>query len=67
MSDLELENKKLRVLVAGLYSGSNLYSDDGELQDNSKHPHIDFKRDSVGEIKRKMRERFNHEWHKSND
>ena len=67
MSELERENKKFREFVAMLYAGSDLYHDDGELQDNSKHPHIDFKRDSVDEIKRKMRERFIAEWGEANE
>lgn len=33
------------------------YLDDGEMQDNSTFPHIDFKRDSISAIKRKLFER----------
>jgi len=54
MSDDEL---KLRILLAISYSGINLYSDDGELQDNLMLPHIDFKRDSVNEIESKIHQR----------
>jgi hypothetical protein len=50
---LEKENGELRELVASCYSRQNLYVDDGELQDNRMEPFIDFKRDSVNEIKRK--------------
>lgn len=47
----------LRRLLAYLYAGHTLYADDGELQDNRKHPLIDFKRDSVDQIECKMGER----------
>lgn len=46
--------ERLREMVAMAYSGIALYCDDGELQDNRVHPFIDFKRDSVEEIDRKM-------------
>lgn len=49
--------QKLRRLLAVQYAGAALYSDDGELQDASTHPFIDFKRDSVSLIERKMQER----------
>lgn len=45
---------QLRTLVAVLFSGPRLYSDDGELQDNAAHPFIDFLRDSPGEIQNKI-------------
>lgn len=51
---LEEENEELRKLLAFNYSGTALYADDGELRDNRRHPPIDFKRDSVDEIKQKM-------------
>ncbi len=51
------ETEGLRVLLAVCYAGGNLYSDDGELQDN-RLPTIDFKRDSVETIKEKMTERM---------
>lgn len=47
----------LRTMLAICYAGSALYRDDGELQDSRSHPFIDFKRDSVREISRKMGER----------
>jgi hypothetical protein len=53
--DRDLE--RLRKLLACAYAGASLYGDDGELQDNSRHPLIDFKRDTPDEIARKMRER----------
>jgi hypothetical protein len=44
----------LRELLALSYSGfAHLYTDDGELQDN-RQPPIDFVRDSVDEIERKI-------------
>lgn len=56
-TELEAENKKLRQMLAGAYSGADLYGDDGELQDSMALPAIDFRRDSVDEIDRKMNER----------
>lgn len=50
--------RTLRRLLAFAYSGSNLYGDDGELQD-SRLPMIDYVRDSVAEIERKITERGN--------
>jgi hypothetical protein len=49
--------KLLRKLLAIRVAGASLYGDDGELQDNSVHPCIDFKRDSAMEIERKLLER----------
>lgn len=49
------ENAKLREVLAFAYSGApNLYADDGELTDNTIYPYIDYRRDSVEEIKRKI-------------
>jgi hypothetical protein len=48
---------ELRRVVAILYAGAALYSDDGELQDNRCAPFIDFKRDSLLEIRVKMTQR----------
>ena len=47
----------LRSLLAMRAAGALLYDDDGELQDNTQMPYIDFKRDAPGEIHRKLRER----------
>ena len=42
------------------YSGpSRLYGDDGELQDNSEYPYIDWRRDSAEVIRDKITERAN--------
>ncbi len=57
MSDLEQENKLLRLMLAVYTCGRTLYADDGELQCNAMHPNIDFKRDSADEIQRKLAER----------
>ena len=51
------ENEQLREMLAHLYAGSALYCDDGELQDNRASPFIDFKRDSVADIRSAMVER----------
>jgi archaellum component FlaC len=48
---LEAENKDLREMLAISAAGINLYHDDGELQDNSEHPPIDYLRDSAEEIR----------------
>lgn len=61
-SRLAEENVKLRALLALIYSGpSNLYTDDGEVQDNTALPTIDFKRDTVEAIAFKIQQRRNHE------
>jgi hypothetical protein len=52
------ENILLRQILALRVSGcSQLYTDDGELQDNSERPFIDYKRDSATDIQRKLQER----------
>lgn len=43
-----------RIMFANYYAGSALYYDDGEMQDNRTPPFIDFKRDSLYEIKQKI-------------
>ena len=53
----EAENEQLRAMLARLYAGSDLYCDDGELQDARAEPFIDFKRDSVADIRCAMVER----------
>ena len=53
----EAENRALRRLLAVRVSGASLYTDDGELQDNSQHPCIDYYFDSPAEIHRKLQER----------
>lgn len=47
----------LRRLLAVQVAGAALYCDDGELQDNSMLPYIDFLRDSPSEIEAKLRQR----------
>ena len=44
-------------MLAWSYSGHHLYCDDGELQDSQEHPFIDFKRDTIAELKDKMEQR----------
>lgn len=53
------DNAKLRRLLAIAYSGAKLYGDNGELQDNSEFPFIDFARDSADEIEAALRARAN--------
>ena len=57
MSKSKAEIASLRFMLAVRVAGSALYGDDGELQDNSTYPQIDFKRDSVEEIESKLIER----------
>lgn len=60
MTDLERlksENRDLRLILASRVAGVRLYSDDGELQDNTQFPFIDFLRDSPGEIVEKLLKR----------
>ena len=54
---IDEENHQLREMLAMCYAGNVLYGDDGELQDN-RWPPIDFRRDTVREIDRKMIERL---------
>lgn len=56
-ADLQEDNKLLRQLLAHAYSGSHLYMDDGELQDNFTAPFIDYRRDSVVSIQAAMQTR----------
>lgn len=60
LASAQEENAQLRILLALTYAYRNitsLYLDDGEVQDNSLHPSIDFKRDSVDVLREKMRSR----------
>ena len=41
-----VEIQQLRQLLAVRVAGALLYADDGELQDNTQHPCIDFRRDA---------------------
>lgn len=47
----------LRRLLAVRVAGAMLYADDGELQDCSALPHIDFKRDCASCIEQKLQAR----------
>jgi len=53
---MEHDNRELRRIIA-FNLGKSLYTDDGELQDNSRLPFIDFYRDTAEEINRKLKER----------
>ena len=55
--EARLEVHALRALLARRIGGCMLYDDDGEMQDNSVAPFIDFKRDSPDEISHKLRVR----------
>ena len=52
-----LESYKLRLMLAQSLCGGSLYTDDGEIQDNSYMPYIDYKRDSADEIRAKLMQR----------
>lgn len=58
VDELAAENALLRELLAYRVAGWRLYRDDGELQDNSSYPFIDFKRDPAVLIESKLRERI---------
>jgi hypothetical protein len=51
------DERTLRRLLAFSYSSGHLYGDDGELQDNRLPHPIDYVRDSVAEIERKINAR----------
>lgn len=51
------ENRRLRLMLALRVAGAKLYTDDGEMQDGSDNPPIDFRRDSVAELERKLMDR----------
>ena len=53
------DNLRLRAILAFRVAGPSLYGDDGELQDNSEQPFIDFKNDAAEEISRKLLQRAN--------
>lgn len=51
------EVQELRKMLAVAFAGAALYGDDGELQDNTQQPFIDWKRDSLKDIKAKLQTR----------
>ncbi len=57
IQELRAEIKQLRTLLAVTYSGYKLYADEGNLQDHSAQPFIDFRNDTVMEIDKKMMKR----------
>ncbi len=54
---LTKENRELRRNWCYAYAGARGYYDDGEASDSSFHPGIDFLRDSVADIQKKMKAR----------
>jgi len=61
------ENKQLRVMVATCHAGAMLYRDDGELQDATASPHIDWKRFTISQIKGCLAQRAQAEFEKLSD
>ena len=57
IDQLRSENKQLRRMLAIQYSGSGLYTDDGEFSCAKEHPWIDFKRMPVEQIEQCMQQR----------
>lgn len=56
-SSMSAGERKLRELLAVRVAGGSLYTDDGELQDGSMQPWIDFLRDPPFVIETKLIER----------
>lgn len=54
---LRAENAVLRFMCATAGGLDGLYYDDGELQDSREQPWIDWRRDSVAEIRDKLTQR----------
>ena len=57
VKELREENRLLRQLLAVQVGGTKLYVDDGELQDNSVVPCIDFRRATAANIQYALQER----------
>lgn len=57
MSDTPDEARHLRALLAQVVAGLDVESESGELVDFMDYPVIDFGRDSVDEIRRKLLQR----------
>lgn len=57
----------LREMLAYRVAGVHLYRDDGELQDSTEHPWIDFRRDTPTEIQSKLRKRAMAKYQRSID
>jgi len=62
---LTLENRQLRAMLAGLYSGPHLITGDGGLRDECATPSIDFCDDDPMTILNKMKLRAGNELHRS--
>jgi hypothetical protein len=54
---LRAENEALRDLLCNAHAGVWAYRDDGELQDNTAHPCIDFKRHTPEQIRSALQRR----------
>jgi hypothetical protein len=54
---LRAENESLRDLLCSAHAGMRAYRDDGEMQDNTAHPSIDFKRDAPEQIRAALQRR----------
>lgn len=54
---LAKENQEMRLALCMAHAGAGAYLDDGEMQDSTKHPMIDWKRDPWETIKAKLVER----------
>jgi hypothetical protein len=57
VEDLQHEIAEMRLALCMAHAGAGAYLDDGEMQDNTKHPMIDWKRDTWETIKAKLMER----------
>jgi hypothetical protein len=64
---MELNERLLRALLAQQVAGVRLYTDDGELQDASAQPFIDFLRDPPEQIQTKLIERAMNKWKAHHD
>lgn len=60
-SQEQAENRELRRMLCVAHAGGAAYTDDGEAQDSSAHPAIDYLRDSLDEIKSKRMQRASQE------
>lgn len=54
---LRAENEALRDLLCSAHAGVLAYRDDGEMQDSTTHPCIDFKRDTPEQIRSALHRR----------
>ena len=57
LARLRAENEALRDLLCSAHAGALAYRDDGEMQDNTARPCIDFKRYTPEQIRAALRNR----------